>query len=46
MFQNGLNYDYHFTIKELTEKFKGQFTSSGENTEKFIIFSVSIDRSK
>ena len=24
------NYDYHFIIKELTKKFKGQFTCLGE----------------
>ena len=34
MFHNGLNYDYRFIIKKLAEKFKGQFRSSGENTEK------------
>ena len=38
VFHNGSNYDYHFIIKELTEKFKGQFTCLGENTEKYIIF--------
>ena len=34
MFHNGLNYDYRFIIRKLAEKFKGQFRSSGENTEK------------
>ena len=35
-FHNGFNYDYHFIIKELPEKFKKEFTCLGENTEKYI----------
>ena len=42
MFHIGLNYNYCFIIKKLAEKFKEQFRSSGENTEKSI-FSVPID---
>ena len=42
VFYNGSNYDYHFIIKELTEKFKNQFICLGEKTEKFIAFTVSI----
>ena len=34
VFQNGLNYDYHFTIKELGNKFEGKFECLGENTGK------------
>ena len=30
----------HFIIEELAEEFKGQFECLGENTEKFITFSV------
>ena len=30
VFHNGLNYDYHFLIKELAEEFKKQFTCLGE----------------
>ena len=30
-FQNGSNYDYHFVIKELVDKFEGQFQYLAEN---------------
>ena len=43
-FHNGLTYDYHFIIKELAEEFKGEFTCLGENTEKYISFSVPIKK--
>ena len=43
-FHNRSNYDYHFTIKELAEEFKKQFTCLGENTEKFITFTVPIKK--
>ena len=39
----GSNYDYHFIIKELAEEFEEQFNCLGENTEKYINFSVSIE---
>ena len=39
---NGSKYDYHFLIKELSEELKGQFECLGENTEKYINFSVPI----
>ena len=35
---------YHFIFKELAEEFKGQFECLGENTEKCINFSVSIQK--
>ena len=35
---------YHFIIKELAEKFKGQFECSEENTKKYITFSVPIEK--
>ena len=41
---NGSKYDYHFIIKELAKKFKGQFECLGENTEKYITFSVPIKK--
>ena len=41
---NESNYDYHFIIKELAEEFKKQFTSLGENTEKYITFTVQIEK--
>ena len=38
------NYDYHFVIKELAEEFKKQFTCLGENTEKYMTFTVPIEK--
>ena len=43
-FHNGSNYYYHFTIKELAEEFKGKFNCLVENTEKYITFSVLIEK--
>ena len=43
-FHNGSKYDYHFIIKELAEKFKREFDCLGENTEKYISFSVQIKK--
>ena len=40
VFHNGSTYDYHFIIKELVKDFKGNFEFLGENTEKYITFSV------
>ena len=42
VFHNASTYNYHFIIKELAEEFKGQFECLGENTEKYITFSVSV----
>ena len=33
VFHNESNYDYHFIMKKLEEKFKNQFTCLGENTK-------------
>ena len=44
VFHNGSNYDYHFIIKELAEKFKKQFTCLGENTGKYITFTVPTEK--
>ena len=44
VFPNGSNYDFHFIIKELAEKFKKQFTCVGENTEKYITFTAPIKK--
>ena len=41
---NGSKYYYHFIIKELAEEFKGEFECLGENTEKYISFSVPIKK--
>ena len=43
-FHNGSNYDYHFIIKELAEEFERQFTFLRENTEKYITFTVPIEK--
>ena len=40
VFHNGSTYDYHFIIKELVKEFDGNFECLGENTEKYIKFSV------
>ena len=40
LFHNGSVYDYHFIIKYLARDFKGHFECLGENTEKYISFTV------
>ena len=42
VFHNRYTYDYRFIIKELAEEFEGEFECLGENTEKYINFSVPI----
>ena len=44
MFHNGSTYDYHFIIKELVKEFDGNFDCLGENTEKYITFSVPLKK--
>ena len=44
VFHNGSTYDYHFIIKQLAGKFKGNFECLGENNEKYITFSVPIKK--
>ena len=44
VFHNGYNHDYHFIIKELAEEFEKQFTCLGENAEKYIAFTVQIEK--
>ena len=44
VFNNGSTYDYHSIIKELANKFKGQFECLGENTGKYITFSLPIKK--
>ena len=46
VFHNGSTYDYHFIIKELVKEFNGNFECLGENTEKYITFSVPIKKNK
>ena len=44
IFHNGSTYDYHFIIKELACEFEGNFECLGENTEKYMTFSVPIKK--
>ena len=44
VFHNGSTHDYHFIIKELVKEFDGNFECLGENTEKYITFSVPINK--
>ena len=44
VFHNGSTYDYHFIIKELVKEFEANFECIGENTEKYITFSVPIKK--
>ena len=44
VFHNASTYDYHFIIKELVKEFEGNFECLGENTEKYITFSVTIKK--
>ena len=42
MFYNGINYDFHLIIEQLAHNFDGPFNCLGENTEKYITFSICI----
>ena len=44
IFHNGSTYDYHFIIKQLAKEFERKFECLGENTEKYITFSVPIKK--
>ena len=44
VFHNGSTYDYHFMIKELVKEFEGNCDCLGENTEKYITFSVPLKK--
>ena len=44
VFHNGSTYDFHFIINELVKEFEGNFDCLGENTEKYITFSVPIKK--
>ena len=46
VFHNCSTYDYHFIITKLAKEFKRQFGCLGENTEKYITFSVPIKNDK
>ena len=44
VFHNGSTYDYHFITKELIKELEGSFDCLGENTEKYITFSVPLKK--
>ena len=44
VFRNCSTYDYHFIIKELVKESEGNFDCLGENTEKYITFSVPLKK--
>ena len=44
VFHNGSTYDYHFIIKELVKEFERNFDCLGENTKKYITFSVPLKK--
>ena len=44
VFHNGSSYDYHFIVKYLAREFCGYFECLGENTEKYITFSVPVKK--
>ena len=44
VFHNGSFYDDHFIINKLAKEFDGQLECAGENTEKYITFSVPIEK--
>ena len=44
VFHNRSNYDYYFIIKELAEEFTKQLTCLCETTEKYITFTVPIEK--
>ena len=44
VFHNGSTYDYHFIIKESVKKFEGNFECLGQNTEKYMTFSVPLKK--
>ena len=44
VFPNRSTYDYHFIINQIAKEFEGKFQCLRENTEKFITFSVPINK--
>ena len=44
VFHNGSTDDYRFIINKLAKEFYGQLECLGENTEKYITFSVPISK--
>ena len=44
VFHNGSNYDYHFILKEFAEEFEKKITCLEEKIEKYITFTVLIEK--
>ena len=44
VFHNGFNSEYHFIIKEFTKEILKKFTCLGENTKRYITFTVPIEK--
>ena len=44
VFHNRSNYDYHFIIKKIAEGIEKQLTCLEKNTEKYITFTVTIEK--
>ena len=44
VFHNVSTYDYHFIIKQLAEEIEGDFKRLGENTKKYITFSLPLKK--
>ena len=43
-FHNGIKYDFHFSVKELPEQLEKQFPCLGENTEKYMTFTIPTEK--
>ena len=44
VFHNGSNYDCHFIVNELAEEFKKPVTCLGDNTDKYMTFTVPVEK--
>ena len=42
IFHNGSRYDNHLIIRQISKDFNGYFECTGENTEKYITFSMNV----
>ena len=46
IFHNGSRYDNHLIIRQISKDFNGNFTCTGENTEKYIPFSMNVAKKR